>query len=200
MRVQNRMSRELVTVTKDTNVRRAIELMRMHSIRHLPVIEEDRFVGFVTESDLRGAYVASLVEEITVGDIMISDPVTVSPGDTVEHAAMLLYHKKIGGLPVLEDGRLVGIITVADVLEAFIEFLGMLESSSRMDVVLKPSPTSFQTVSRLISEAGGHVISVGVSYQEGAGKVHSFRLHKMNLSPLVDCLNQEGHRVIGYEE
>jgi len=201
MRIERRMSRDLITIASGTSIQNAIKLMKQHSVRHLPVVDDGRFVGFVTESDLRGLVIASMLDEITIDHVMITNPLTVRPDDSVEKAALLLYTHKIGGLPVVqEDGRLVGIITVADVLEAFIEFMGMLQTSARLDVVLKPEPDSFEKVSGLISEFGGQVISVGVTVEKRYGEVHSFRLKKLDVAPLAERLNQEGHQVIGWEE
>ena len=195
------MTRDLVSVSRKSSIQEAIQLMKKFSIRHLPVLEEDgEFVGFVTESDLRGVLIPSMVETITVEDVMIAEPITITSTDSVEKAAILLYRHKIGGLPVVDDNRLVGIITVADVLESFIEFVGVLEASSRLDVVLKREPGAFEEVTRFIREYGGRVISVGVTLSSQHGEVHSFRLKRADLNPLISRLNEEGHQVIGWED
>ena len=194
------MSRNLVTVTRKTSIQTAIQLMKDHSIRHLPVLDAGEFVGFVTESDLRGVIIPSMIEEISINDVMIANPITVAPQDTVEKAAILLYRHKIGGLPVIDGGRLVGIITVADVLESFIQFMGVLESSSRLDVLLKAAPGSLADAVRLIAQAGGHIISIGVTTEKEHPGVHAFRLRKMDLTSLIAQLDQAGHKVVGWED
>ena len=90
MQVRNRMVTDLVTVHRDKSISEAIKLMKQHSIRHLPVLEGEEFVGWVTEGDIRQAYLASVIEEITVGDIMITNPVTVSADTNLEDAAFLV--------------------------------------------------------------------------------------------------------------
>ena len=194
------MSRNLVTVASGASIQTAIQLMKKHSIRHLPVVDDDCFVGFVTESDLRGVIIPSMIEDISINDVMITNPITVAPRDTIEKAAILLYRHKIGGLPVVDDNRLVGIITVADVLESFIQFMGVLESSSRLDIVLKAVPGSLEDAVRIITQAGGHIMSVGVTTADESTAVYAFRLRKMDLKPLMDQLDRAGHQVAGWED
>lgn len=194
------MSRNLVTVTSESSIQTAIQLMKTHSIRHLPVVDDGRFVGFVTESDLRGVIIPSMIEDISIKDVMITNPITVAPQDTVEKAAILLSRHKIGGLPVVEGEQLVGIITVADVLESFIQFMGVLESSSRLDIVLKEAPGSLEDAVRLIAQCGGQIMSVGVIAEREPEAIYAFRLRKMDLTSLIEQLNQAGHKVVGWED
>jgi acetoin utilization protein AcuB len=102
MLVARRMSRNPVAVSPKASIQEAMELMKTHSIRHLPVVNRERhLVGWVTDTDLRGALIASMIEDLTVGDVMIADPVTVSSTDVLEQAALLITEHKIGGMPVL---------------------------------------------------------------------------------------------------
>jgi acetoin utilization protein AcuB len=105
----------------------------------------------VTEGDLRGAIWPSLVEDIQVKDLMITDPVVAQPETMLEEAARLVHQHKIGCLPVVDRrGALMGIITVVDLLAAVIEFMGLLTVSSRLDVRLPKRPEAFEEVLRII--------------------------------------------------
>jgi acetoin utilization protein AcuB len=139
-----------------------------------------------------------MIEELTVGDVMIADPVTVSTTDVLEQAALLITEHKIGGMPVLEDGKLVGVITVVDILEAFIDIMGVLASSSRLDVQLSDSRDAFQQVSRIIREHNGEIISVGILRQDSPERIYSFRIEKCDTEPLRQALEEHGHRVVSY--
>ena len=150
MKIRKRMSLKLITVHPDMSVVEALDLMKKNSIRHLPVVDANKFVGFVSEFDVREVRLLPLADEIKIGDIMIKDPVTIGPEESLEDAARLIYNHKIGGLPVLENGKVVGVITSKDILAAFIEIMGVLESSSRIDVVLGEKPRAFEEVSRII--------------------------------------------------
>jgi len=199
MLVARRMSRNPIAIEPEASIQEAIELMKEHSIRHLPVVDgEERLVGWVSDTDLRGVFMASMIEELTVGDVMIADPITVSSSDVLEQAALLITKHKIGGMPVLEDGKLVGIITVVDILEAFIDIMGVLGSSSRLDVRLDNSRDAFQQVSRIIREHDGEIISVGILSQESPERIYSFRIEKCDTEPLRQALEEQGHKVVSF--
>jgi acetoin utilization protein AcuB len=191
------MSTNPVTISPSASILDAIELMKQHSIRHLAVVDrEERLVGWISDTDLRGVLMASMIEELTVGDVMISNPITVSSSDVLEQAALLITAHKIGGMPVLEDGKLVGIITVVDILEAFIDIMGVLRSSSRLDVQLGDSRDAFQEVSRIIREHNGEIISVGILSQDSPERIYSFRIEKCDTQPLREALEAQGHKVV----
>lgn len=199
MLVARRMSRNPVAISPQASIPEAIELMKNHSIRHLPVVDrKERLVGWITDTDLRGVLIASMIEELTVGDVMIADPITVSSTAALEEAALLITKHKIGGMPVLENGKLAGVITVVDILEAFIDIMGVLGSSSRLDVRLGDSREAFQEVSRIIREHQGEIISVGILSQDSPERVYSFRIEKCDTQRLRQALEAQGHRVVSY--
>ena len=135
MQVQEWMNRDVVTVTPEESFRTAMHLIRQKGIRHLPVVEGKRLVGIVTDRDLRQAAPSGatslsihelhyILEKVTVRDIMTKQVVTVRPDQTVEDAALLLLGHRIGGLPVVREGELIGIITETDILQAFLQLRG----------------------------------------------------------------------------
>ena len=128
-------------------------MTQTHDIRHPPVVEGDRLVGWITSRDLREVLLASMIGKITIQDVMMQEFLTVSPA-RVEEAARLAHEHKIGGMPVMEAGRLVGIITVMDLLGAFLSMLGLLQASSRLDLLLEDHPKAFDAAYRLIAQAG----------------------------------------------
>ncbi len=199
MLVARRMSRDPISISPEASIQEAIELMKTHSIRHLPVVDgQERLVGWVSDTELRGVFIASMIEELTVGDVMIADPITVSSSDVLEQAALLISKHKIGGMPALEDGKLVGIITVVDILEAFVDIMGVLGSSSRLDVRLGDSRDAFPEVSRIIREHDGEIISVGILSQESLERIYSFRIEKCDTEPLRQALEEQGYEVVSF--
>jgi len=199
MLVARRMTRDPISISPEASIQEAIELMKTHSIRHLPVVDgQERLVGWVSDTELRGVFIASMIEELTVGDVMIADPITVSSSDVLEQAALLISKHKIGGMPVLEDGKLVGIITVVDILEAFVDIMGVLGSSSRLDVRLGDSRDAFPEVSRIIREHDGEIISVGILSQETPERIYSFRIEKCDTEPLRQALEEQGYKVVSF--
>jgi len=197
MKVKNWMITEVVVVSPEDTIEKAIQLMKKHSIRHLPVVEDDRLIGLVTESDLR-PYLTQDKMTLPLKEVMILDPITVSPETYIDEAAKLIYKYKIGGLPVVNQGKLVGIITVTDILEAFIELMGILRASSRLDVI--PKNGNLDEVLEIIRKNGGKVISVGMDVNFEGNKVYFIRLEKIALDKIASELETYGHKVISLIE
>ena len=122
MLVRNRMSRPAVTVRQDADFQKALSLMQEKKLRRLPVVDDDgRLVGIVVERDLLVAAMRYLQSRVEVGDVMTRDVVTVGPDTDLNDVARTMLERKIGGLPVVEHGRLVGIITESDIFKRFVE-------------------------------------------------------------------------------
>jgi acetoin utilization protein AcuB len=195
------MVRKLVTIGPNTNILKAMEVMRKNSIRHLPVVEGDDFVGLVTEGDLRQASLLSMVDKVSIEDVMIKNPVTISPEASLEEAAKLVSLHKIGGLPVVKGKKLVGIITIVDILRAFIQLMGILRSSSRIDLVLGEKPHAFEEVSGVFRDHRAQIISVGMSnHKDRQRRIYYFRLEKGPLQPIVASLREKGYRIMSVTE
>jgi acetoin utilization protein AcuB len=121
MTVGDVMTSRLVTIGPETPCQEARRLMDHHRIRHLPVVAGGRLVGVVSDRDVRSA--ASGSPGTVAGRIMTPDPVTVTSGTRIEHAARLMLDARFGSLPVVVDASLVGIVTSTDLLRAFVRVL-----------------------------------------------------------------------------
>jgi acetoin utilization protein AcuB len=198
MKIKEWMVKNPITVTKEHTIQECADLMKEHSIRHLPVVENERLSGLVTESGLRQAFLASMFEDLDVEDVMIKDPITASQDIEVEDAAKIIFQNKIGGLPVVDrHGRVVGILTVVDLVAAFIEIMGILQSSSRLDVILGEEPEAFENVSQLIRSHGGEIISVGISgHRFRRKRIYFFRLRKGKAEHIAEVLKDAGFEVV----
>ncbi|MFH1147079.1 MAG: CBS and ACT domain-containing protein [Pseudomonadota bacterium] len=197
MRVRNWMVKKVTTISKDASVQEALRLMQKYSIRHMPVVgKKDSIVGLVTESNLRQFLLLSMVEKISVRDVMIVNPITIDADDTIEQAASLIYRRKIGCLPVVQDGSLVGIITVTDILGAFIEIMGLLRASSRIDLAFKNKEGSIDDITKTIKEKGGEIISIGIQGKLPGKRIHNIRLEKTDLGPIVTALEEKGYEIV----
>jgi len=198
MKVEEWMVKDPISITENQTIQKCLNLMKEHSIRHLPVVRNQRLVGLVTESNLRQVFFASLIEDLNIEDVMIRDPIIVTPDTEIENAAKIIYYNKIGGLPVVNsDDQIVGIITVADLVAAFIELMGVLKSSSRIDVILGEEPDAFERVSGLIRSRGGEIISVGISgHRLKKKRIYFFRLKKCNIKNITKTLQTAGFEVV----
>jgi CBS domain-containing protein len=127
------MTRDPVTLGPEDNLQRGAEFMRMHRIRRVPIVLGETLVGLLTEGDLKRAEPSTLsesqedfqrvMEETQIARIMVRELVTVKEDATLLEAARTLHNTKYGALPVLREGRLVGILTDNDMLRALAELL-----------------------------------------------------------------------------
>lgn len=197
MKIEDLMICEPITITATTTVEEALTCMKTNSVRHLPVVDADqKLLGFVTLADLKQGLIPSMVSDLTLTDLMIKKPITVAPDRDIEIAAQLIYKHKIGGLPVVEEGRLVGIITVTDLLGAFINMMGLLSASSRVDVLIDHEPGSLKNAIHLINEAGGDIINIAMAGQQSGHRTYYFRLTACDTSAIRAALENDGYHVL----
>lgn len=198
MKINALMIPDPITITDAASIQDAIAVMKTNSIRHLPVVDSHRRLrGLVTLADLKQGLIPSMIGDLGLADLMIRDPICVSPDDDVELAAQIIYKHKISGMPVTQAGKLVGIITESDILRAFIDMMGILTSSSRLDVALDDSPEAFHNVLQRINAHGGDVINVGLVPRAGGKKrVYYFRLSACKTTPIRQALEKEGYQVL----
>jgi len=197
MKIKALMVPDPITVTRNATISEAIELMKINSIRHLPVVSKNnRLEGFVTIGDLKQGLIPSMVADLSLPDLMIMDPITVSPDDDIEAAAQFIYKQKIGGMPVVKDSIVVGIITANDILRAFIDMMGILTTTSRIDVVIGDKPKSFKKALNIINDSGGDIISVVMTDKEDSKRSYYFRLSSCKTAVIKDALEQQGFKVL----
>jgi len=196
--VRHWMSTDLVTIGKDASIQEAMALMKQESIRHLPVVDKQmNLVGWITDADLRGVLIASMLEELTLEDVMIRKPFTIRPEMPLEEAARILLDKRIGGLPIVENARLVGIVTVADILLAFITFLGLFTESTRLDIKVSGSPNPLPEITKIVRQHGAEVLSLcQLPGDEGPEYSYSLRLKKTDVRPIITDLEKHGIEVV----
>ena len=149
MYVGRKMTTDLVTVTPDTPLVKVRDLLREHNIKQMPVVDQNgELVGILTDRDIKQAWASPattlsiyeltyVLQKMTVESVMVKDVITITADSTVERAARILHDRKIGSLPVVEDGKLVGIITSTDLMEILLDALGIQEESGRLVVLVK---------------------------------------------------------------
>lgn len=201
MKVKDLMIPDPITISPRSSISNAIELMKNNSIRHLPVVTKGNTLkGFVTLSRLRQGLMPSMLEDVTFSDLIVRKPITVHPEDDLEIAAQLIYEYKIGGMPVVDEGRVVGIITESDILRAFIDMMGLLERSSRIDVVISDKPGTLRKVFDIIQDNDGEILGVSIATPRSSKKVHSFRLSPCKTRKIRKALEKEGFEVAGAKD
>ena len=173
MLVGKRMTRDPVVIHDDTPIDEAMKIMRDNKVRRLPVLnDKGALVGIVSERDLLYASPSPatslsihelhyLVSKITVDEVMTKDVITVSEYTPLEEAACIMADNKIGGLPVVSNGKLVGIITETDLFKIFLELLGAREMGVRLAMLVPDEKGVLAKVTGEIAELGGNIVSLG---------------------------------------
>jgi acetoin utilization protein AcuB len=172
MLVGRRMTRNPVTVTPNISIAEAMERMRSEKVRRFPVLGKDRkLVGIVAYDDLLHASPSSvtsltmweisyLLSRVKIDEVMSKEVITVTEETTLEEAARLMVDNKIGGLPVMRDDALVGIITESDLFKVFLELLGAREKGTRLTVLAPYFKGSLAQISTAITERGGLILAL----------------------------------------
>lgn len=200
-----RMKRGLVTVTPGATLEEAARLLTAHRIHHLPVVVEgDRLAGILSDTDLRnatldgiggGADPSDSGRPVTAGEIMTRELVTLSPGDTLDDAMLVLSRQRIGALPVVEGDRLVGIVTKADILSALLSTLDIEGLGVRIEVVL---PREVREVARLVAALADQdveVRSLVLALHGADGYAAYVRVATIDVGSLKGRLREAGFKV-----
>ena len=172
MFVGKRMTRKVITVSREDTLKFASNLLHENRIHQLPVVEGVELVGFVSGTDIRNSTFEEpalsesgkvIVKKRTVEEVMTRDVITVSPWDTVEDALLIFHKKRLGAVPVVEGKKLVGIITKADVLAAFCDTLRIEEPGVRIEVLLPREAGSLIQLVRKLGELKTEIRSLILS-------------------------------------
>ena len=185
MLVGKRMTRNPKTVSPDDPLSFAAGILREHRFHHLPVVEGGRLVGILSDADLRNASYAAMPAEVEVGvegggagdrpvrEAMRTEVWSVTPDDSVEDALLILTREKFGALPVLSGDRLVGIITRADLLNAFVDLLDVNEVCFCVDVTFPRNMARFEELIDTFAGMGVEVRSVLIAPQGEIGALNA---------------------------
>ncbi|MGD8372817.1 MAG: CBS domain-containing protein [Syntrophobacterales bacterium] len=131
MKIRDIMVTELVTLHVDEELSLASDIMNLARIRHLPIVEGDRLVGIISQRDLFKASLASVMgydyaetrdhlKSVSIREAMVENVITVTPDAGIQEAGKIMLEKKIGCLPVVQENRLVGMVTETDILRCFL--------------------------------------------------------------------------------
>ncbi len=165
MLVKNWMSKKVVTVRPNDSAIKAEILLKKHSIRCLPIIDEGKLVGILTERDLKRISLPS--DTLRVKNLMTKDPVTVPWDYTIGETAAILLKHNISGVPVVSShGQLVGVITKGDLLRVLVPLTGVGEKGIQIALMVDDRTGSIKEIIDIIRTNGGRLMSVLTSYDE----------------------------------
>ena len=208
MRVKDIMSTNVVKVDEKTLVGDARNIMEAHRIRRLPVMRKDKLVGLVTKHMLLEAApspatslsiweVHYLLSKMTVKDIMVEHPDTISPDMPVEEALQLGQEKGYGGFLVMEKGRLVGVVTESDIVRVMTKILGVREKGKRIDIRASNEFGNMKKIMEILDKNKSVLLSLMTLPPEEGEKdwLIVLRLKGEEAEPLVKALTSVGFNV-----
>jgi acetoin utilization protein AcuB len=213
MLIGERMSHPVITIHPDTPMQEALRIMRQEHIRRLPVVNKrGQLVGIVSEMDLMEAAPSDattlsiwemnyLLSKIKVNEIMTKEVHTVSTDTPLEEAARIMADTKIGGLPVVRDGEVVGIITETDLFKIFLEMLGARESGVRVAALVPDVPGELAELTKSIFEIGGKIIALGTFLGDSSGNREvTLKVTGVDAQELEAIINPLVERVVDIRE
>ena len=180
MRIRDFMTTNVVTITEDTSIHDARKIMDAHKIRRLPVMKRNKLVGLVTKHMLLEASPSPatslsihelryLLAKMTVKEIMVKKPYTISPNMPPEDALQLGQEMGYGAFPVIDNGNLVGIVTESDIVRLMTKVLGVEEKGKRIDVKISKEFGNMQKVMRILDEKKGILLSYFICQRSDEG-------------------------------
>jgi len=207
MLVGERMSHPVITIPPDMTINEALNLMRQEHIRRAPVVKEGKLIGIVAEKDLLNVSPSPvtslsiwelnyLLSKITVKEIMTKHVLCVTEDTPIEEAARMMADNKVGGLPVMRDDHIVGIITETDLFKIFLELMGAREKGVRASVLVLDQPGQLARLSQAISNLGGNIIALGTfAGEDPSNRLITFKVSGVEenqlreaITPLVEKL------------
>ena len=206
MRIRDIMSTNVVAVDEKTSIHDARKIMDAHKIRRLPVLKKDKLVGLVTKHMLLEASPSPatalsihelqyLLAKMTVKDIMVKNPYTVSPDMPVEEALQLGQEMGYGGFPVVEDGRLVGVVTESDIVRIMTRVLGVREKGRRIDIKVNKDFGNMQRIMKILDKNKTLLLSLMTLPPEDNGWLIFLRLMSEDAEPIARELKSSGFNV-----
>ena len=212
MLVGERMSRPVISITKDLPIHDALALFKKEHIRRAPVLQEGRLVGIISDKDLLNASPSKItslsvwemnymLSKITVKEVMTRKVLTVQTDTPIEEAARLMADNKIGGLPVVKTNKIVGIITETDLFKIFLELMGARTPGIRVTALVEDHPGQLAMITKTITDVGGNFISFGqFASADGKTVIVTFKVAGMKMEAVKKALSKMVVKLVDVRE
>lgn len=202
MLVGDRMSRPVITVSPEEPIHDVLVLFKRERIRRAPVVKNGKLIGIVSQTDLLNASPSPvtslsvwelnyLLSKVTISRVMSKKVRTVEADTPIEEAARIMADNKIGGLPVMNNGRVVGIITETDLFKVFLEMMGARQKATRVTAIINDLRGELAKLTKAVASAGGNFISLGMFTGPEAGtNVVTFKVLGMKKEEVKNALGK----------
>ena len=201
MIIERRMTRNPVTASPDMSVSEASALMKREKVHRLPVLDKDKkLVGIITEKDILYASpspvstlsiheMAYLLSQLTVKKLMTRDVVTIDKNITVEEAARLMVDQDLSSLPVLENGKLIGIASKSDLFKILLELFGARHYGVRLSFLVEDKPGTIATITSLLASNNIDIIAMGTFMgTDSTNAICTIKMQGISMEKAVDLI------------
>lgn len=202
------MQGNVITLLPEATIAEAITLMDTSNIRRIPVTnQENKLLGIISKEDLKKALPSAvdasqdetsraLANQVKIDSFMTQAPITVSPAETLEKVATIMRKHKIGGIPVVENELLVGIITESDIFDAFVEILGGANKDTRIEFTIPHDTSSIYNVFEILAEHDVQLNNIAICNNHSVkAKIVILRFESENIQDVIDKLWKIGCKI-----
>ena len=208
MLVRERMSHPVITVKPKLPIMEALKLMKKEKIRRTPVIDSGKLIGIISDKDLLNASPSDatslsvweinyLLSQITVKEVMSKNVITVEESTPIEEVARIMADNKIGGVPVMRDGRVVGLITETDLFKLFLDLMGAREMGVRVTALVPEKKGELAAITQAIADAGGSFISfTQFSGEDQTNREVTFKVSGLDEATVTEKVTPYVERII----
>lgn len=206
MFVRNKMTANPFTVSPDQTIPDAHEIMAQNGVKRLPVMKNGKLVGVVSKEDISQASpskatsfsmgeITYLLSKTKISQIMTKDIITISSGALLEEAAIMMRNNNISFLPVVDDEKLVGIITESDIFDSFIELLGFREAGTRLTIEADDAPGIMSNLTSIVGSFGANIAHLAVYRGNGKSAI-VMGINTLNTAELEKSIGEKGFKVL----
>lgn len=207
MFVKNKMTANPFTISPDQTIPDAHEIMAQNGIKRLPVIKSGKLVGIVSKEDILRhspseattfsiGEITYLLAKTKISQIMVKNPVSISSKALIEEAATLMRDNDVSFLPVVDDGKLVGIITESDIFDSFIELLGFREPGTRLTVEADDAPGIMSNLSGIIGNFGANINHLAIYRGSNGKSAVVVGINSLNTSEMEKSIESNGFKIL----
>lgn len=208
MFVKSKMTANPFTISPDQNIPDAHEIMSKNNIRRLPVVKDGKLVGVVSKDDIARSSPSKAtslsINELTyllaktkISKVMTKNPITISSNALLEEAAILMRDNNVSFLPVVDGGKLVGIITESDIFDSFIDLLGFREKGTRLTIEVNDEPGIMSHLTGIFTIYGANITHVAVYRGTSVGKsVIVTGINSLNTTEIEKAIEAHGYKIL----
>ena len=213
MIIERRMTRNPVTATPEMTITEAASIMKQEKVHRLPVLDkEHRLIGIISEKDILRSSPSSantlsvhemsfLLSKLPVKKVMSKNPVIIKKDATVEEAARIMVDQDISCLPVIEDKKLIGIVTKTDLFKLLLELFGARHYGVRVTFLVEDKPGTIATISKAFSECGIDIIAMGTFMgTDASNALCTIKLQNCSMTQAIDIIKPYVLQVIDVRE